>query len=46
MKDNELKFNEIRSYRNHTLSQAEKKVRIEKLRKNKKYKKYKKNKKK
>ena len=39
MKDNEVKFNEIKKYRNDTHSKAEKKVRTEKLRKNKKNKK-------
>ena len=36
MKENEVKLNEIRSYRNDTQSKAEKKVWTEKLRKNKK----------
>ena len=39
MKGNEVKLNEIKSYRNHTQSKAEKKVWTEKLRKNKKNKK-------
>ena len=36
MIDNEVKFNEMKSYRNDTQSKAEKKVMTEKLRKNKK----------